>query len=378
MGIAHVFLGFYEMRQGRDPRPSFRRAAEDLERAIELHPTFTWAYNDLGGVHRSVAEYERSRGIDPTESLNKSIGYKKKAIELNPSYHFPYTNSGIAYVIRARYELGTGREPSESIKLAIEACERSLGVNKSFYLTYNTLGAAYHLETQYKIYRGDAYDESAKKALQWLAAELEVKPASYSAHLEIALVNHLIANDLLSRGEDPSAPLEKAEAALREMEKTGAGDVQTPLTRAKIGLLKARSAATKKAKEKKDAELAFREAEAAFSAAHKMGGGVWDVLATGAEIAFWSALDTHDRKKPASDMIKPGIALADEGLAISPEEPTLLLWKAALLLLSSRVEPGPNSEDAERRGKSLADDALRKNRFLEPQRRRIEAALATE
>jgi serine/threonine-protein kinase len=378
MGLAHIFLGLYEMRQGKDPRPSFRRGAEDLERAIELHPNFAWAYNDLGGAHRSVAEYELSRGIDPTGSLEKSIVYKKKAIDLNPSYHYPYTNLGIAYVIRARYELGTGRDPSESIKLAIEACERSMGVNTSFYLTHNTLGVAYRLEAQYKIYRGVAYIESAKKALQWLAAELEVNPASYSAHLEIALVNHLIAHDLLSRGEDPSAPLEKAEAALRETEKTSAGDVQIPLTRAKIGLLKARSAATKKAKEKTDAEIAFREAEAAFSAAHKMGGGVWEVLATGAEIAFWSALDTHDTKKLAPDTIKKGIALADEGLAISPEEPTLLLWKAALLLLSSRVEAGPNSEDAERRGKSLADDALRKNNFLEPQRRRIEAALATK
>jgi len=381
MGIAHVFVGLYQMRQGKDPRPSFRLAAENLEKAIELHPNFAWAYNDLGGVHRSVGEYELSHGIDPTESLSKSIAYKKKAIDLNPSYHYPYTNTALAYIYKARYELGTGRDPRESLKLAIDACERSLAITRSYYPTYNAMAVTYRLEAQHRIYLGEAYEEPAQRALQWLAEELRVNPASYSAHLEIALVHHLLAQELLSRGGDPGAPLEKAESALRQMEKIDAGDVQTPLTRAKILLLKARAATTngaEKKNKKKDAEAAWREAEAAVSDALKLSADAWEVFATGAEIAFWRALASAGAKRPGSEIIKNGLDLADKGLAISPQEPVLLLWKSALLLLSSRGERGAESEDTERRGKELADNALRKNRFLEREREQIEAALGTE
>jgi serine/threonine-protein kinase len=376
MGISHLFLGFYEMRQGKDPRPLFRLAAEDLERAIEVHPNFEWAYNDLGVVHKSFGEYELSRGLDPMESLNKSVIYKKKAIELNPSYYFPYTNAAMAYVLRAQYELGTGRDPSESLKLAVEFCERSLKISKSYYTTYNILGAAYRLEAKHRLHRGEAYDESIKKALKWLSAELEVNPTSYGAHLEIASSYHFVAYDRLSRGEDPRVPLEQAEAALREMEKTGAEELPTPLTRAKTALLKARLAAG--AKNTKDADAAWQEAETAIETALTKGVGVWEVFATGAEISFWRARDVHGRKKPASDLIQRGLERADKGLAISPEEPVLLLWKGALLLLMSRTERGPNSGDAERRGKSLMDDALRKNSFLERERKLIQAAIAAE
>ena len=378
MGIAHVFVGLYEIRQGKDPRPSFRLAAENLEKAIELHPNFAWAYNDLGGVHRSVGEYELSHGIDPTESLSKSIAYKKKAIDLNPSYHYPYTNTALAYIYKARYELGTGRDPRESLKLAIDACERSLAITRSYYPTYNAMAVTYRLEAQHRIYLGEAYEEPAQRALQWLAEELRVNPASYSAHLEIALVHHLLAQELLSRGGDPGAPLEKAESALREMEKIDAGDVQTPLTRAKILLLKARAATTdgaEKKKEKKDVEAAWQEAEGAVSDALKLSAGVWEVFAAGAEIAFWRASEAQRSKVQAADMVQRGIALADQGLAVSAEEPVLLAWKGALLLLSSRIDRGAAGEDAGRRGKTLRDSALRRNPFLERDLKLMEASL---
>jgi len=375
MGIAHVFLGFYEMRQGKDPRPSFRLAAESLEKAIELHPNFAWAYNDLGGVHRSVGEYELSRGIDPTESLDKSVVYKKKAIELNPSYYYPHTNIALAYLLKARYELGAGRDPRESLRLSLEACERSLKVNTSYYLTYDAMGVAYRLEAQHRIFLGEAYEESAGRALHWLAEELRLNPGSYSAHLEIALVHHLTARDLLNRGRSPSASLEKAEAALREVEKTGAGDVQTPLTRAKILLLEARAATIDGAGKKKDVEAAWRDADAAISEALKLSSGTWEVFVTGAEIAFWRAREARQNKVQAADMVQRGIALADQGLAVSAEEPVLLAWKGALLLLSSRIDRGAAGEDAGRRGKILWDSALRKNPFLERDLKLMEASL---
>jgi hypothetical protein len=218
------------------------------------------------------------------------------------------------------------------------------------------------------------------RALQALAEELRVNSISYSAHLEIAVVHHLVAQELLSRGKDPGAPLEKAEAALREAGKIDAGDVRTSLTRAKTLLLKARAATINGAgkKKKEDMEAAWREAEVAVSDALKLSADVWEVFATGAEIAFWRALASAGAKRPGSEIIKNGLDLADKGLAISPQEPVLLLWKSALLLLSSRGERGAESEDTERRGKELADNALRKNRFLEREREQIEAALGTE
>jgi hypothetical protein len=193
----------------------------------------------------------------------------------------------------------------------------------------------------------------------------------------MATVHLLVANDLVSHGKDPGAPLEKAESALRLMEKTGGEDVQIPLTRAKVRMLKARSSA-KSAKRKEDVESLWAEAEAAFSAARKIGGGVWEVFATGAELSFWSARDARKSKGPASDKIRKGIALADEGLAISPNEPALLAWKGALWLLSSRVEDAPAAADAARQGRSLLDDALRRNPFLTREWKRTETHIDNE
>jgi tetratricopeptide (TPR) repeat protein len=363
IGIAHVYLALYGIRRGTDPRPSFQRAAENLERAIELHPNFAWAYNDLGGVHRDTAEYELSRGVDPTSSLKKSIAYTEKAIELNPSYHYPYTNIGIAHVLKAQYELRNGRDPMEPIRLAIAICERSLGVNKAYFVTYHTLGTAYRTEARYRLYRGEAFDDSIQKALGWFQEELEVNPTSYYAHLEIASLHLLVAHELFKSEQDPSVPLAKAESALLEMGKTGGDDVQTPLTRARILLLKARMAA-KSSKKKEDVELAWQQAEETLTSTLKVGVGVWEVLATGAEMSFWGARGARRSKKPAAELIKEGITMADEGLAISADEPVLLMWKGGLLLVSSRVEGGPGNNDAAHRGKILVDKALQKNPFL--------------
>lgn len=374
IGNAYVKLGRYEMSQGKDPRPSLKRGAESLARAIDLHPNFAWAYNDLGGVYRSVGEYELSHGIDPTDSLNKSVAYRERAIELNPSYHYPYTNLGIAHGMKAQYELRVGRDPSESIRRAIDACERSLRINKAYYVTHDALGTAHQLAAQHRIYRGEDPGEPIKMALQWFGAELEVNPKSYHAHLGIASVHLLSAQDSLIRGADAGAALEMTESALREMEKTRGDDAQVPLTRTKILLLKARAAA-KQSKKREDAEAALRMAAEAFSPALKGASGAWEVFATGAELSFWSADEMRRGKGQASDMIRKGIAWADEGLSISADEPLLLAWKGTLLLLSARLERERDGEregkgealgaDAARQGQSLLDAALRRNPFLE-------------
>jgi hypothetical protein len=166
------------------------------------------------------------------------------------------------------------------------------------------------------------------------------------------------------------------------MEKTRGDDAQVPLTRTKILLLKARAAA-KQSKKREDAEAAFRVAAEAFSPALKGASGAWEVFATGAELSFWSADEMRRGEGPASDMIRKGIAWADEGLSISADEPLLLAWKGTLLLLSARLERERDHErererdgkregkgealgaDAARQGQSLLDAALRRNPFLE-------------
>jgi serine/threonine-protein kinase len=377
IGNAYVDLGSYEMKQGKDPRPSFKLGAEHLAKAIELHPNFAWAYNDLGSVYRSVGEYELLRGIDPVDSLNKSIAYREKAIELNPSYHYPYTNVGMTYAMKASYELRVGRDPSESIKQSIAACERSLAVNRSWYVTHDILGTAYLLEAQHKIYRGVEHDDSVAKALQWFGSELAANPRSYYAHLGIASLQILVAGYLLRRGGDPGAAMEKIESALQVMEKTGGEDVQIPLTRAKMFLLKGRIL-SRDSNKTEDAAAAWREALASFSLARKASSGVWETFATGAELSFWRALSAHRMKKPASEMVREGIALAEEGLAISSEEAALLAWKGTLLLLSSRVSEGKTGEDAAREGRVFLDRALRRNAFLERELQFTKAAISAQ
>lgn len=368
IGNAYGDIGSHEMSRGNNPLESFRLSAEALEKAIELHPNFAWAYNDLGSVYRSIGEYEASRGIDPSKAFSKSILYRKRAVEVDPDYYYPYTNMGITHGMQAQYDLRFGKDPSESIRLAISVCERSLEISKNSFLSYDVLGLVYVLEAQHKSYKGEAYTSSLEKAVSAFDAELRVNAKSYSVYVGKAMAQLLVASDMLTRGQRADTALQKAEEAMKEAEKLGESDPWVLLHRTKLMVLKARQAVEVSQKGDEPAAL-FQQAETALLAAGKPESVGWEVFEAGAELSFWHALYARREKKKdaiVGEISRAGSERVAKGLSISPQEPSLLAWKAAFLLLSAHFSGERKTIENNGGGGRLMEEALQKNPFLRP------------
>ncbi len=381
IGNAYSAIGLYEMGHGKDPLSSFRLAAENLEKAIVLHPNFAWAHNDLGIVYRRLGAYQSSRGVDPSEALKKSIKFREKAVSLDPSYYYPYTNMGMTYVTQAQYDLRYGHDPSESLRLAIQACEKSLTMNQSYFITHDVLGLVYLVEAQLKMYRQEPIVTSVQQALQSFRLEFKANPDVYDSHLGMTMGYVLLATEALTHGKDAADHIKNAEFALQEAEKTGGEDPLVPLYRAKLALIRARHLMAMPERTPKDLEKAFLDAESTFLAAKKVGADIWEVFEAGAELSFWHALYARREKKKdaiVGEIIRAGSERVAKGLSISPQEPSLLAWKAAFLLLSSRLSGGKETQEDKEGGRRLMEEALQKNPFLRPFWTHTEALILKE
>jgi tetratricopeptide (TPR) repeat protein len=91
-----------------------------LNRAVELKPDYTWAYNLRGSAYaglkdytRAIADYDRAIELDPKNAYtyyNRGLVYRRlkdyaraiadcdRAIELDPIYAVAYSNRGLAYL----------------------------------------------------------------------------------------------------------------------------------------------------------------------------------------------------------------------------------------------------------------------------------------
>ena len=74
---AHFNLGYAYLS-----RKEYRKAALQLERAIELIPNYVDAYNNLGKAYEGLGQYDKAR-----------FNYEK-AVEFNPQYADAYLNLG--------------------------------------------------------------------------------------------------------------------------------------------------------------------------------------------------------------------------------------------------------------------------------------------
>jgi tetratricopeptide (TPR) repeat protein len=123
------------------------------QKVIELNPSSSPAYNNLGSAYgskgnldKAIQSYEKAIELDPNYSvayynlgndyssegdLDKAIQSYEKAIELNPNYSKAYNNLGIAY--------GTQGNPDKAIPLFDKAIE----LNPNYSEAYSNLGHAY-------------------------------------------------------------------------------------------------------------------------------------------------------------------------------------------------------------------------------------------
>ena len=103
----------------------YNRAIEDLDKAIELDPDNTYAYNNRGFAYNNLGQY------------NRAIEDYDKAIELDPDYARAYNNRGSTYDDLKQYDR------------AIEDYDKAIELDPDYALAYNNRGFAYNNLGQY-------------------------------------------------------------------------------------------------------------------------------------------------------------------------------------------------------------------------------------
>jgi len=138
----------------------YQRAIEDYSRAIELDPTYVYAYNsrglayaDLEEYQRAIEDYSRAIELDPTsvsaynsrgdayadlEEYQRAIEDYNRAIELNPTSDYAYNNRGLAYAELEEYQR------------AIEDFNRAIELDPTSDYAYNSRGLAYRNLKEYQ------------------------------------------------------------------------------------------------------------------------------------------------------------------------------------------------------------------------------------
>jgi tetratricopeptide (TPR) repeat protein len=101
------------------PLPDFEQAIANYDRAIDLNPAYTIAYNNRGNAHKALQDYQRA------------IADYDRAIDLNPQYAIAYNNRGNAYRALQDYQR------------AITDYDRAIDLNPEYAKAYNNRGIAY-------------------------------------------------------------------------------------------------------------------------------------------------------------------------------------------------------------------------------------------
>ena len=124
--------------QSINPEKDFEKALDDLQKAIELDPNNYIAYNNRGYVYLMYVqdtEWSWSTGKDigynPSELLYKALADFNKAIELDPNYSSAYNNRGVVYHRQGKY------------RLAIKDFTKAIELNPNYAVVYENRSQTY-------------------------------------------------------------------------------------------------------------------------------------------------------------------------------------------------------------------------------------------
>jgi tetratricopeptide (TPR) repeat protein len=108
-------------KQGR-----YDRAISDFNKALELDPTYAWAYHNRGLAY-----------ADGKKDFDRAIADYNKALEINPRYFDAYFGRGYAYRVKGDYDK------------AISDYSEALDINPRFAEAYYNRAVAYYLNKEY-------------------------------------------------------------------------------------------------------------------------------------------------------------------------------------------------------------------------------------
>ncbi|HLG41749.1 MAG TPA: protein kinase, partial [Planctomycetota bacterium] len=120
-GVVHFALGMFREGQGDDPTyMDYRRAIEDLARAVTIDVRQSVAHRTLGQVWTAIGRLQIRHGKNPADALRKAREHLDEALLLDPQDVDAIVFRGTLHLAQALYQMRTGVEPHEEIQRALD------------------------------------------------------------------------------------------------------------------------------------------------------------------------------------------------------------------------------------------------------------------
>lgn len=119
---------FDEMRS-RDPRPTYRLAADHYSRALEIQPSSRQAATELAFLYTAWSNYEQNRGGDPAGLLTEAVSFARRAWKIDPDDYRTTTYLAQSLLVKGIHHLNKGVDPSVEFGEAEELLLPVIGDN---------------------------------------------------------------------------------------------------------------------------------------------------------------------------------------------------------------------------------------------------------
>lgn len=325
--------------RGRPLAGELERAAFDLHRAGDLDPSNFRTWTNLGAVRLTQAFGRFDGAGDPVPPLNDAITVLRRAEKLNPGHPVVLNSLGAAEVTLGQTLIRDGREPGLHLKEAVRLFEESLEGNPSNHRMYNNLATVNLLMAAAAVEAGQPSDAFFQRGFSLIDKALELNPKDPTA-----LVNRVEGLCWQVTALPSPAPLraellERAAATLKRAETLAPGMSALRPRRARVALLRAELAISRR----RDPSPYFEAASRAMAPEETtVGAGGEDgriLLQTLLERARWQQSSGRDWRTT----VQRGLdLLAEVG---SPLPGRLAVIQSQLELVAAKGETDPGKRE---------------------------------
>ena len=306
LGNAHIARGQYEMYHGGKGEPWWRRALDDLAKALAIRPNDPWTNNDAGIAHRWIGTSFDEAGLDPMPEFRAALQSIERATTVDPEYLYAWSNQTDILASIAEHEGEAGLDPRTSVAAATRAGERGLAIDPSYYLLLDTVARAQLSLADYLVEHGNDPAVSLAAARGYLDRADRIRADNMTTWFYRAIAAREEASYRASHGGDSESSIAAGRAALAQALRLAPTSADAWVERAELDLLAARTG------DKSMLAHARSDAEKAIAL---------DGQYARAKLVAAQACLESVKEAPSRALADHGIELVDQALALNPRLP---------------------------------------------------------
>lgn len=328
-GVIQFALGVFREGQGDDPTyMDYRRAIEDLSRAVSVDVRLSAAQRTLGQVWSAIGRLQIRLGKSPVEAFRKARERFDEALLLDPTDADAMVFRGEIHLAEALYRMRLGDEPHGELQRALEYGEAARRVDPDHLEARDLRVRAYRRLAEYERAHGWTSEENLRRAEEECRhALLRVDSNAWLLFRQAQLAWDRVEE--LDLRHEPTADalllaLHASERAVERQPTLGPAQAQRARLLLEVGLQEERGG--------RDPTARWEEAAAAVAAALKSNDRLFDALIARARLQMaWGDYERRTGKDPYLRYEEARAAL-DDAATVAPGEPELYFTQALLAL----------------------------------------------